>query len=275
MKALRGQATKGQEYHLIRDDGSSSDILFSACPITTPRSKTPGMFCSFTDISEHKRKERALREEAVLNERSRMAADIHDTVVQGLNAIVLQLEAAEQELPENPEQARERLCRACNVARSNLAEARRSMWTVSQESFGNEDPAAALGFLARKLFEGTPIRLQLSLQEEAGRLTPETRVGLVGIGKEAMTNVLKHAQATKVRIELAYSEREVRLSVHDNGRGFVVVPFPSSQRGFGLFGFQARAEFFGGKVVVHSQPGRGTRVLASVPFRSNLARAAA
>jgi signal transduction histidine kinase len=207
-----------------------------------------------------------LREDAVLNERGRMAADIHDTVVQGLNAIVLQLEAAEEEFLDNPDQALRRLRRVREVARESLMEARRSMWTLCHGSFDNEDPAVALESLARKMFEGTNITLQFGLQKRASALPPEVGFELLRIGKESLVNVLRHARASKVRIELVYRPQEVRLSVLDDGRGFVPIPFSITQQRFGLFGLQTRAEHLGGRVAVQSHPGRGTRILARVPI---------
>jgi signal transduction histidine kinase len=265
-RALAGKVTLGRECHMVRSDKSSYDILFSASPIKNTYGRTVGSIATLTDITEHKRKELALREQMVLKERGRIAAEMHDTVVQSLNAIVVQLEAAEEEFLEDPEHARQRLRRVREVARESLADTRRSMWTLSDESFENEDPAVALAFLAQKLFGGTPVQLQLHLEQAACRLTPEMGLGLLRIGKEALVNVWKHAHATKVRVELSYGKQDVRLSVLDHGQGFLSVPLSSNQRGFGLFGFQTRAKNLGGKVVVHSRPKRGTQVVVTIPL---------
>jgi signal transduction histidine kinase len=270
MRALRGKTTVGTECHLVRGDGSSCDILFGACPIRGAESQIVGALSSLTDISGYKQKELALREDAALNERSRIAADIHDTAVQGLNAVVLQLEAAETEILESPEQARQRMRRVREIARESLAETRRSMWTCCQESFDNEDLAIALEFIAQKLFEGTTVKLQLSLGEDTRAFPAEMRIELLRIGKEALSNVLKHARATTVTIELAWLEQEVRLSVLDDGRGFISESLPSGQGGFGLFGMRRRAERLGGKLVVDSRPERGTQVVAHLPLPPHL-----
>jgi signal transduction histidine kinase len=145
-------------------------------------------------------------------------------------------------------------------------EARRSMWTLCHGSFDNEDPAVMLESLARKMFEGTNITLQFGLQRRASALPPEVGFELLRIGKESLVNVLRHARASKVRIELVYRPQEVRLSVVDDGRGFVPIPFSITQQRFGLFGLQTRAEHLGGRVAVQSHPGRGTRILARVPI---------
>jgi signal transduction histidine kinase len=179
---------------------------------------------------------------------------------------VLQLEVADKELGENFEQGRQRLRRLRKLASENLAEGRRSIWALSKESFGNEDPAVALGFLARRLFEGVPIELRLRTEKSVRKLAPEVRLELLRIGKEAMANVLRHARATVVRVELAYSEGHVRLAILDNGRGFTASPLSFATKGFGLFALRMRAENIGGRLMVHSKLGRGTRIVATIPL---------
>jgi signal transduction histidine kinase len=266
VRALRGKTTISAECRLVRRDGSSYDILFGACPIRSAKSQIVGALSSLTDITDYKQKELAFREDAALNERSRIAADIHDTAVQGLNAVVLQLEAAEEEILANPEQARQRLRRVREIARESLAETRRSMWTLCQESFDDKHPAIALAFVAQKLFAGTPVKLQLSLGEDTRAIPTDMRIELLRIGKEALSNVLKHARATTVTLELAWLEKELRLSVLDDGQGFKSESLPSGQGGFGLFGMRTRAERLGGKLVVESRPERGTQIVAHFPL---------
>jgi signal transduction histidine kinase len=275
MRALHGQTTVDKECTLMRFNGSSSAVLFSAFPIKIGASQGFGALTCFTDVSRHKQRELQLCEQAVFDERSRMAADIHDTILQGLTAILLQLEAAEDEFTEQPEQAVGRMRRVREIAREHLAEARRSVWALSQESFDDDDPAVALAFLARKLFEGTSIRVQTRLQKKAFRLTPEMRLGLLRMGKESLVNVQKHARATRVSLELMYRNRAVRLSVADDGRGFTPGPLLSTQSGYGLFSLCARAQRLGGSLKVQSRPRQGTRVVMRIPLRPQIARLAA
>jgi signal transduction histidine kinase len=88
----------------------------------------------------------------------------------------------------------------------------------------------------------------------------------VQIAKEAMVNVLKHADAKKVQVELQYGPQTIRLSVNDDGRGFVRTPVPEGRRGYGLFGMRTRAENLGGKLVVDSHLHKGTRITLTLPF---------
>jgi signal transduction histidine kinase len=265
MRALRGETTVNQECHLIRPGASSFDILFTTAPIMSNQ-QVVGAISSVTDITQRKREEVQRREEAVSKERNRMASDLHDTVCQSLNAIVLLLEAAEDEFSQDSETARRHFRRAHEVARESLIEARRSMWTLCNESLEKEDLAPALSFIARQLFAGTPVKLELSLQPETCTLSSELRRELLRIGREGLANVLKHANATTVHLDLVFQKREVQLCIYDNGHGFLGTPPPSARRGWGLNNMRKRAERMGGKLEVNSRPGQGTRLMAALPL---------
>jgi signal transduction histidine kinase len=265
MKALRGQITNGQECCLIRPDSGSHDILFSAAPITSDH-EILGMIATLVDITQHKDEELQLREDAVSKERDRMAADLHDTLCQSLNAIVLLLDAAEHEFSGASEKARPLFRHAHEVALGGLAEARRTLWTLSHESLENADLASALSLIARQLFAGSRVELELSLPHETRKLSSELRRESLRIAREALVNALKHANATKVELGLLYQKREVQLCVFDNGRGFAGNSEASAVQGSGLNNMLRRAERMGGKLVVKSLPGHGTRVLAVLPL---------
>jgi signal transduction histidine kinase len=265
MKALRGQITNGQECCLIRPDSGSHDILFSAAPITSDH-EILGMIATLVDITQHKDEELQLREDAVSKERDRMAADLHDTLCQSLSAIVLLLDAAEHEFSGASEKARPLFRHAHEVALGGLAEARRTLWTLSHESLENADLASALSLIARQLFAGSRVELELSLPHETRKLSSELRRESLRIAREALVNALKHANATKVELGLLYQKREVQLCVFDNGRGFAGNSEASAVQGSGLNNMLRRAERMGGKLVVKSLPGHGTRVLAVLPL---------
>jgi signal transduction histidine kinase len=265
-RALRGEITKAKACHMVRPDRSYYDLLISACPILTPVGNCGGAVTTMVDISEHRRRELVLREQAVRKERSRMAADIHDNLSQGLNAIVLQLGAAEHASNRHVSHAQRSVSLALALARQTLREARRTMWVLSHDGLENEDTATAIGFVAKRLFEGTAVKVELSLQDERHPVSPKIRRELLQIGKEAMANALKHAQAKQVWVELAFDVQAVRLSVSDNGRGFLIGPLPGMHRGYGLFSMLTRAENLGGTLAIDSHLGRGTSVSARVPL---------
>jgi signal transduction histidine kinase len=266
IKALHGESTVRQECHLVRRNGSSFHVLFSASPISPAGCKTAGAITTLTDITEYRRKSLSRRVEEMSRDRDRIAADIHDSVLQSLNAVVLELETAELELVEKSVHSLNRLHHALETARVSLKEIRRSVWALSSESLENEDPGVALSFLARKLFEGTRVNVHLTLQKEPSPLSPEIRRELVQIGKEALVNALKYARAATVHIELSYETGQMRLSVSDDGQGFILTSLPTEQSGFGILSMRNRAKRLGGKFTIESRPGHGTKISAVIPF---------
>jgi signal transduction histidine kinase len=274
MRALGGETTTGKECRLIRSDGITHDILFSAVPVRIRSEAIAAIVATLVEITPLKRAELVLREQAVCRGRGRIAADIHDTPSQGLSAIVLQLQAAEEEFPNRLENVQQHLRRAREVARESLAQVRRSMWTLSDNLLDHEDLGLSLLLLAKQLFATTRVELEFSVHGEARALLSETRLALLRIAGEALVNVLKHAQATTVYIRLTYERGWLQVRVEDNGRGFASC-LSSTGGSFGLIGMRKRAECLGGRVVVTSQPGVGTRVVARIPLSSAATQRAA
>ena len=265
MKALSGETTVRKQCQLVQS-GISRYLLFSAAPMTLKGSS--GMLAVFVDITRHQGTELLLREQAIERERNRIASNMHDTLAQSLVAVLLQLKAVGGELPENLPDIRQRLARTYALAREALAETRRSIWAFRDESWPDEDIGAALSSFAKQIFGGTPVKLNFAVKENIRQLPPGTRAELWLIGREALTNVMKHAAASKVQIELGVNTGEVRLHVHDDGKGFVVSRGPRNHDELGLSSMRTRAQRLGGEVVVDSRPGIGTCVMARMPVPS-------
>jgi signal transduction histidine kinase len=266
IKALRGETTTSQECRLVRSGQAPCDVLFSSAPLCTKEHQIIGAIATLVDITQHKRAESMIRRSMLDSERDRMGADIHDNVAQALNAVVLQLRAAEANLPESPKQAQEHFRSAQGIATESLAGVRRSIWNLSDQPLPGEDLIASLSLLGRQLFAALPVELSASLYGEPCLLSADVRHELLRIGKEALNNVLKHAHATKVHIRLSYCKREVVLYVFDNGRGFVPPSSSQTMHSFGLTGMRKRAARLGGEAAIRSEPGRGTQVIARVPL---------
>lgn len=268
MRALHGEVTNHMECHMVRYDGSTYDLLFSASPITVARENV-GAINTLSDVTQCKRDLLMSFHEALSRERTQMAGDLHDGLAQDLAAIMLQLQAADADLSGNVEKAQAHLRLALKVARESLIEARRYLWTLSHEPLVNEDLSRALSFLAQQFFAATPVNVEFLLPQELPELPPVVRLELLQVGREALANVFKHAKANKVRVELTCTPEDVRLSVIDDGEGFT--PVPGTRHGFGLFSMRSRAERLGGNVVLDSQPGHGTRVIVVLPLPRNAA----
>jgi signal transduction histidine kinase len=197
------------------------------------------------------------REAAVLGERNRIAREIHDTLAQGFTGVVVNLEAANRTLRKsNVELALEHIEHARGLAQACLDEARLSVRALRPDPLQQADLSEALqGQIARMAASGTVARLTTS-GERVG-LSREAQGELLRIAQESITNVMKHAQAQRVEVALAFGADAVSLSVSDDGIGFDP---DGHHEGFGLLGMRERAERIGARLVVTSGPGRGTRI---------------
>ena len=218
------------------------------------------------DITERKELEKRARRSTILEERSRMARDVHDTIAQGFTGIVLNLEAAEQASADLPEEVRHRITRARDVARQNLEEVRRSVLMLSASPSARGDLAGAIRNSLDSVRSNTGVRVGFSVRGTPQHLDTRFEENLLRIAQQSLDNALQHAQATRIQMELVFGKKRVRLNIEDNGQGFVISKGPG--RGMGINGMCDRAEEIGGKCEIKSQPGRGTRVTVKVPLPS-------
>ena len=208
------------------------------------------------------------RETAMLEERTRLARDIHDTLAQGLTGIVVQLGAAQRALAVAPDESREHLALAQRMARESLAEARRSVWNLRAPALDRGDLADALRSVAVRPL-GSDVAVTFELTGEPWPLTTAIESTLLRVAQEALANVARHSQATEARLALVYTADSVELSVSDNGVGFDpqtaaedgITPGPWG--GFGLIGMRERVAVLGGSLAVTSHD--GVQVLAAIP----------
>ncbi len=205
------------------------------------------------------------REAGVLEERQRMAREIHDTLAQGLTGIITQLEAVQQSGP-GPDWER-RIGAAARLARHSLTEARRSVRAVRPEPLENTHLPEAVADVAAQWSADTGVAAAVTTTGTVLALHAEVEVTLLRVAQEALANVAKHASASRVGITLSYMEDVVSLDIRDDGVGF----HPKERRsagsggGFGLTGMRQRVHRLAGRLVVESEPGRGTAISASVP----------
>ncbi|HZB60530.1 MAG TPA: sensor histidine kinase [Actinomycetota bacterium] len=210
----------------------------------------------------------AEREGGRLAERQRLARDIHDTLAQGFVSIVLQLQAAEAELPEDATEARGHLERARRTARDNLAEARRLVWDLRPEALSAAPLGEALGRLAGRVAEETGLAATATVTGTPQPLSPDAEVTLLRVTQEALANVTRHAHAGRVAVTLSYMDGEAALDVRDDGSGFVpTADGHGPNGGLGLRGMRERVEALGGRLAVESTPGQGTTIAVTVPVQ--------
>ena len=188
-----------------------------------------------------------------------MAREIHDTLAQAFTGILLHLGAAERLMADAPVDVRARLQNVREIARGGLADAHRSVQALRPQALEHGDLAGALSQMVEQLNAGQATRIAFRLGGAARPLPPDVADHLLRMGQEALTNALRHAQASEVGVALSFAEGKVRLCVTDDGQGFEMeTPLP--KEAFGLTGMQERAGLIGAQLTVASQPGSGTRV---------------
>jgi signal transduction histidine kinase len=218
----------------------------------------------------HERLVAKAREAGVLDERQRMAREIHDTLAQGLTGIVTQLQAAEQAAAD-PDGWRRHVAAATDLARESLSEARRSVHALRPEPLRTARLGDALAGVADRWSALHGVAVLVTTTGTARPLRPEAEVALLRTAQEALANVAKHARATRVGLTLSYMEHEVALDVRDDGRGFDPDRIgadrgPDMAGGFGLVAMRQRIEGLSGVLQVESEPGGGTGISACVPL---------
>ncbi|WP_199545949.1 sensor histidine kinase [Streptomyces sp. N35] len=212
------------------------------------------------------------REAGVADERRRLAAEIHDTIAQGLTGIIAQLQVVAN--TDDRALAHEHLGRAADLARSSLGEARRSVHNLGPAALRDQGLAEALKQTVAEWSARTGVRAEFTVTGTAEPLHDEIEGTLVRIAQEALSNTARHAAATRIGVTLSYMGDEVALDVRDDGAGFdpLTIPQRSGSGGFGVDGMRARAERVAGAVEIESEPGLGTAVSARVPLvRKDLA----
>ena len=203
----------------------------------------------------------------VLEERARLAREIHDTLAQGFVGISSQLDAVAMCMPEEASPARKSLDLARRMARHSLTEARRSVMDLRASALEGQDLAAALQSGTRLWTAGSPVSVNVDVSGAEKSLPQEMEQHLLRIAQEAVTNVLKHAGASQIWIKLHMEARKLNLRIIDNGHGFDQQDVFASRAGhFGVLGMRERAERLGGELHLASHPGEGTEVEVKVPL---------
>ncbi|QKG19175.1 sensor histidine kinase [Actinomadura verrucosospora] len=210
------------------------------------------------------------REAGVLDERHRMAREIHDILAQGFTGIIAQLQAAEQSA-DDPDRWRRHVSASIALARESLTEARRSVHALRPEVLRTARLSEALADVAGRwsALHGVPV--EVTTTGTTRPMSPEAEFALLRTAQEALANVAKHARANRVGVTLSYMEHEVVLDVRDDGGGFEpdgLGEGTAAHGGFGLAVMRQRIEDLSGTLQIESEPGAGTGISACVPASS-------
>ena len=218
------------------------------------------------------------RQAGVLQERQRMAREIHDTLAQGFTSIVMHMEAADDSLSTENVRVQQHVAQARRTARDSLAEARRLVWALVPESLEHTTLPQALARVGENWGQESGVHAQVLITGTQRQLHPAVQVTLLRATQEALANVRKHAKAKQVTVTLSYMDGSVTLDVQDDGVGFQPVeangsPSSDDGSGFGLAVMRQRALELGGNLLVEAAQGQGTTLVVEIPTGPGLAEA--
>jgi signal transduction histidine kinase len=206
---------------------------------------------------------------AVTEERNRLAREIHDTLAQSFAGIVLHGEVLSSSLGSNKLRTKRALLQMQKLARSGLEEARRSVQALRPKALDGTALPEALEQAAQRICGDAKLSCKFRQRGKRINLSGEVQNELFRIAQEALTNVVKHAQAKSVCISLESQARRVSLIIKDDGIGLATAEPPDQRHGFGMGTMRERAKGIGGQLHVESRLGRGTTIRVEVPSPAN------
>jgi ligand-binding sensor domain-containing protein/signal transduction histidine kinase len=216
-----------------------------------------------------------VRYQAALAERTRIAQELHDTLLQGFTGITLQLRAIERMLARQPRESAEALKSVLASADTALRDARHMIWDMRAVELEGRDLADALELATRQALADSSAQFVFNLDGDRRQLPLTVETTALRIGREAVLNAVKHAAPRKVEVSLEYGPRSLTLRVADDGTGIRPGAMDAAAAGehLGIAGMRDRAQRAGGTLDISSEPGRGTTVTASLPNREPTAAA--
>jgi signal transduction histidine kinase len=218
--------------------------------------------------------EKETRVSATLAERDRLAGEIHDSIEQGLSAIVIQIESALKHFG-TPEKARRHMDMAKSMAVYSRSEVQNAVWDIQSPMLENVDLAGALRRISQSIGSGDRPQVTVAIEGTIVPLGSTAEHHLLRIAQEAITNAVKHANPENILIKLQYQDDRVILRIRDDGAGFVPGTISTSVGHFGLQGMQVRAQKIGATVSVESKVGEGTCIEIVIPCEKKPASPAA
>ncbi len=206
------------------------------------------------------------RQLGALEERNRLAREIHDTLAQGLTGIAMNLEAVDAMIDsgKTPEDIQHFVQAAMRMTRASLDEARRSVLDLRAASLDGKSLPEALNDLAEVYRKNWKLHIVVTTVGNHQPLPARIEVGLFRVAQEALVNAQKHAEANSVSVMLKMQPEQVQLVVQDDGRGFEPDSIPPGR--FGLIGLNERVKLMGGALEIQSSQGQGTRLAVTVPL---------
>jgi signal transduction histidine kinase len=203
-------------------------------------------------------------------ERQRVARDLHDATGQSLTALGLGLRSVSSQLKQDPAKAETNLFQLENMVENALVELQRLISDLRPSHLDDLGLAATLRWYIGEIQKRVPMDIKLDVIGDEYQLPGEVRTAMFRITQEALTNILKHAQASVVLVELNFRSDSVYVCVDDNGQGFDTSRLGKTIRpSWGILGMRERVTLLGGEFRIFSMPGKGTRVEIEIPVINN------
>lgn len=242
--------------------------FFTIVAVTIVASVTTAVRSRLRDKERRAAERLEARFDAELSERTRLARDLHDTLLQGLTGITLQIQAVQDSLLRAPDAAHAALGRILDMTDATLRESRTMVWEMRAPELDAQELAVALESTAITLVGTSGITLDFDVTGARHRLALDTETTIFRVGREAIANAIRHSGATRLAVLLAYESTRVCLSVTDNGRGLRANEEPDSiaKGHWGLRGMRERAGRAGGTLVITGTNGIGTSIQLCLPI---------
>jgi len=279
--AMREKRSYELHVRVVRPDGSIRHVRCLGRPVFNAAGELVEYVGIMIDVTARKRAARRLRRAreqaaearfaAMLDERTRIARELHDTLLQGFTGVGLNLVAVTNRM-EGPPAIVAALRDVIALAQRTLENARRAIWDLRPAPSAGGDFVATLQAAAEEGVRGTDVGLEFTVAGSVRPTDPDVETVIFRVTQEAIANVVKHAAARTVRVALAYEPTRIRLVVTDDGRGFVVDPdFRAYAGHLGLLGMQERASRAHATLAVRSSPGHGTEIVLLVAYTARQA----
>jgi signal transduction histidine kinase len=210
-----------------------------------------------------------MRLEERVSERTRVARDLHDTLLQSFQGLLFRFQAVRELLRTRPAEASEILESALDQAAQAITEGRDAVQGLRASTVERNDLAQAIASLGEEIVAsgGAPVELRVDVEGASLNLHPIVRDEIYRIASEALRNAFRHAEAQRIEVELRCDKRQLRLRIRDDGKGIDSTFLTAEGRAghFGLHGMRERAKLLGGKLAVWTAPEAGTEIELSVP----------
>jgi signal transduction histidine kinase len=207
--------------------------------------------------------------DARVSERTRIARELHDTLLQSFQGLLLRFQSASKLLPSRADEAKQRLDSAIDQGAAAIAEGRDAVRGLRSSAFETNDLANGITAIAKELIRGASNvdspAIDVEVEGTPRKLNPVVRDEAYRIAGEALRNAFRHARARRIRVDIQYEKRHFRLQIRDDGKGFKEETIRPAAGHFGLPGMRERAEIVGGRLEVWSRLDSGTQIELTIP----------